>query len=104
MHRNVGEQAMIDTTQMDLPALARAYYAGLIDFEHYRSARTDLLDRLTGDATIMVQRPAGPAEIDPKQLLPDEDATSQKSYLPILFGALLVLLVLLILALWYVIK
>jgi hypothetical protein len=36
---------------MDLRELARAYYDGLLDFDQYRHARTQLLDRVAGGPT-----------------------------------------------------
>jgi hypothetical protein len=54
------ESTMLDTSHMDLHELARAYADGRLEFEQYRSARTQLIDRVTGEATIVVRQTTRP--------------------------------------------
>lgn len=56
------EMTKLDTSRMGLHELARAYSDGLLDFEQYRCARTQLLDRVTGEATVMVRQPTRPVK------------------------------------------
>ena len=56
------ETTKLDISRMGLHELARAYSDGQLDFEQYRCARTQLLDRVTGEATIMVRQPTRPVK------------------------------------------
>jgi hypothetical protein len=45
---------MLEKEGMSLQELARAYADGQMDFQEYRRVRTQLLDRITGEATVIV--------------------------------------------------
>lgn len=92
---------MLDTSQMDLRALARAYSGGLLDFEQYRRVRAQLLDRATEDATIMVRPHSSSVGPVAGQRSAETGVMKRKSYSVILLS-LLVMCVLLILTFWLV--
>jgi hypothetical protein len=92
---------MLDTSEMDLRALARAYSGGLLDFKQYRRARAQLLDNVTEDATIMVQPHSGSVSPVAGQRSIEPGVTKRESYRAILLS-LLVMCVLLILVFWLV--
>lgn len=92
---------MLDTREMDLRALARAYSGGLLDFKQYRRARAQLLDRVTEDATIMVRSHSRSVDFAAGQTWVEKGVAKRKSYSVILLS-LLATCILIILAFWLV--
>jgi len=91
---------MLDTSHMDLHELARAYADGLLDFDQYRSARTQLIDRVTGEATIIVREPTNPAAHASHVALCEEGARPRRLNGRILSGFTAALFVMIILVFW----
>ncbi|MEJ2694044.1 MAG: hypothetical protein P8166_13615 [Candidatus Thiodiazotropha sp.] len=87
---------MLDTSQMDLRALARSYYEGLLGFDQYRRARRELLDRMTGDATAIRQPPPTSTELSYKPVPVDKGVTKRRFHRPILFWSLFVVLLIMV--------
>jgi hypothetical protein len=95
---------MLDVSQMDLHELARAYSDGQLDFEQYRCARTQLLDSVTGESTIIVRESTKPMGLCVKPVLAEEDVMPRRSYGPVLTSLLITLAVALILACWLLLE
>jgi hypothetical protein len=92
---------MLEVSKLDLHALARAYFDGLLDFEQYRRARTQLLDRVTGEDTITVQQPTRPMVPDLKPSLDEQGVVSRLLY-PVMAWLSITLIVVLALLFWMV--
>jgi hypothetical protein len=95
---------MLDVSQMDLRELAQAYAEGLIDFEQYRHARTQLLDRVTGEATIVVREPTRPMQHSYRLAQAEEAVAFSRVYGHVPIWLLIASAIVLILVVWLVVE
>jgi uncharacterized membrane protein len=96
------KSAPVDPTEMGLHGLAQAYAKGQLNYQEYKRARTELLDRVTGDVTILAHRPERVEEAESHTEQSDASDKRREHIIQLLIGMVFVFVVTLTLLLWIV--